>query len=69
MPVATAALRMALPARSSPSGSSIAAVTARVSVFAVRARAPSLAAIATIAASEKWLASRARIANATASAA
>ena len=38
-------LRTALPARSSPSGSSIAAVTARVSVFAVSARAPSIAAI------------------------
>ena len=58
-----------MPARSSPSGSSIAAVTARVSVLAVRARAPSIAAIATTAASEKWSASSARAPKAAASAA
>ena len=64
-----ATLRTAFPARSSPSGSSIAALTERVSDFAVSARAPSTVATATTAASEKWSASRARTPNAAASAA
>ena len=48
-----ATLSTAFPARSSPSGSSIAALTERVSDFAVSANAPSTVATATTAASEK----------------
>jgi hypothetical protein len=62
-------LRIAFPALSSPSGSSIDALTERVSDLAVRASAPSIVATATTAASEKLSARSASTPKAAASAA